>query len=77
LDFEQPNRVIYAASGNDNLKVTHAISPAQLPIPDAPREGFYFCHDGSVPVAFLDGHAEMLPFPIDPTMLNPDYELPN
>jgi prepilin-type N-terminal cleavage/methylation domain-containing protein/prepilin-type processing-associated H-X9-DG protein len=74
LNFERPNRVIYAASGNGNLKVTHASNPAQLPIPEVPREGFYFCHDGAAPVVFLDGHAEMLAFPIDPTMLNPDYE---
>lgn len=77
INFDNPSRVIYAGSGSGNFKVDQAGNPAQLPIPEAPRQGFYFCHDGAVPVAFLDGHAEMLTFPIDPTMLNPDYELPN
>ena len=77
LNFEQPNRVIYAASGNDNLKVAHASNPAQLTIPEAPREGFYFCHDGAAPMVFLDGHAELVAFPVDPTWLNPDYQEQN
>lgn len=74
LSFEEPSRVIYAASGNENLKVQHASNPAQLPLPDGPREGFYFAHDGATPAVFLDGHAEMVAFPIDPTWLNPDYQ---
>jgi len=74
LNFQKPNQVIYAASGNGNLKVEQASNPAQLPVPESPRQGFYFCHDGAVPVAFLDGHVEMLAFPIDPTWLDPDYQ---
>ena len=77
LTFDDPGEVIYAASGNENLKVTHAQDSAQLQIPEQPREGFYFCHDGAAPMVFLDGHAEMVSFPIDPTWLNPDYEASN
>lgn len=74
LNFEKPSQVIYVASGNGNLKVAQAGNPAQLPVPKSPRQGFYFCHDGAVPVAFLDGHVEMLTFPIDPSWLDPDYQ---
>jgi prepilin-type N-terminal cleavage/methylation domain-containing protein/prepilin-type processing-associated H-X9-DG protein len=74
LNFEKPNQVIYAASGNGNLKVDQASNPAQLPVPKSPRQGFYFCHDGAVPVAFLDGHVEMLGFPINPAFLDPNYK---
>jgi prepilin-type N-terminal cleavage/methylation domain-containing protein/prepilin-type processing-associated H-X9-DG protein len=77
LNFERPNHVIYAASGNGNLSPQLATDSGQLPIPSSPRRGFYFVHDGSVPAVFLDGHAEMLPFPIDPTKLNPDFEVQN
>jgi hypothetical protein len=28
-------------------------------------------------MVFLDGHAEMVAFPIDPTWLNPDYQEQN
>lgn len=77
LNFDRPSQVIYAASGHQNLRVEHADNPAQLPLPEEPRAGFYFAHDGAVPVVFLDGHAEMLTFPIDPTWLNPEYETPN
>jgi prepilin-type N-terminal cleavage/methylation domain-containing protein len=77
LRFDNPSKVIYAATGHENLKVAQASNPAQVPLPASPREGFYFCHDEAVPAVFLDGHAEMLTFPIDPTMLNPDYVAPN
>ena len=75
--FDNPSRVIYAASGHENLKVAHATDSSQLPIPEQPREGFYFCHNGASPAVFLDGHAEMVSFPIDPTWLNPDYNASN
>jgi prepilin-type N-terminal cleavage/methylation domain-containing protein/prepilin-type processing-associated H-X9-DG protein len=77
LRFEEPGKVIYAATGNENLKVNQASNEAQLPLPEAPREGFYFAHDGAVPAVFLDGHAELLEFPIDPRLLNPDYRPTN
>jgi prepilin-type N-terminal cleavage/methylation domain-containing protein/prepilin-type processing-associated H-X9-DG protein len=74
INFDNPSRVIYASSGSENLKVQHATDAAQSVIPEGPRVGFYFCHDGAAPMVFLDGHAEMVSFPIDPTWLNPDYQ---
>lgn len=77
MSFDQPSRVIYAATGNGNLTAELASNPEQLPIPEGVRQGFYFCHDGAVPAVFMDGHAEMMTFPIDPSLLDPDYSPQN
>lgn len=80
INFERPGAVIYAASGSSGgtgdrgFLVQHAIDPSQRILPtSSARRGFYFAHDGATPAVFLDGHAELMEFPIDPLMVDPDY----
>jgi prepilin-type N-terminal cleavage/methylation domain-containing protein/prepilin-type processing-associated H-X9-DG protein len=73
-EFDNPSNLIYASSGSGSFLPQHGIDPAQLPLPaQGERRGIYFAHNGAAPAVFLDGSAQMLRFPIDPTWINPNF----
>lgn len=71
-DFDSPSRVIYVSSGDQMITAADAEDPSMVPLPSSSRRGFYFSYKRQTPPAFLDGHAELLAFPIDPTLVDPD-----
>jgi prepilin-type N-terminal cleavage/methylation domain-containing protein len=74
-EFSEPSRVIYMVSGNYQFDRTHAANPALLVPPTVDRAGYriwYYHGSGKkTPGVFLDGHTEMLAYPIDPKRINP------
>ena len=67
--------VLYAVSGSWSFNASHAADQARCIDPSdlSNRQGPMYAYGDNdrVPGVFLDGHAEMLTFPIDPDMINP------
>lgn len=71
-EFQEPSRTLYLVSGGYELSETHAANTALLTTPVGRQPIFYYHGGGKkTPGVFLDGHAEMLAFPIDPKKINP------
>jgi hypothetical protein len=74
-EFPEPSRVIYMVSGNYQFDRTHAADAALLVTPSDSRATYriwYFHGSGrKTPGVFLDGHTEMLAYPIDPARILP------
>lgn len=70
-EFNNPAKLLYAMSGIWMFNAENVRSDSQLPMPEMVREGPYFSHSGKTPAVYLDGHTEMLPFPIDPELVDP------
>lgn len=68
-----PERVIYVISGNGNVTAQMGKNASMVPLPKAPRQGIYYSCRGKAPAAFLDGHGELLGYPISPLKFNPEY----
>ena len=76
-EFEDPGEVLYAVTGTVEFYTLQGKNPAMLELPsDNWRWGIYYIHEGgtATPGVFLDGHAEMLSFPIEPKTIDPYYE---
>jgi prepilin-type N-terminal cleavage/methylation domain-containing protein len=72
LEFEFQADTIYALSGSYEFNANTAANQAFLAEPTA-RQSIYYLHgnNDSTPAVFLDGHAEMLTYPITPEKINP------
>jgi hypothetical protein len=71
--FDSPDRIIYAISGKNTVDARMAQDSSQLPLPKAPRNGIYYSYRGKAPSAFLDGHGELLSYPINPRFFDPSF----
>lgn len=71
--FDSPGRVVYVISGSHYVDVQMALDSSQLPLPKKPRTGIYYSYSGKAPSAFLDGHSELLSYPINPRWIDPSY----
>lgn len=71
-EFEYPADTIYAVSGDYEFGTANAEDSA-LMAPPTSRKPIFYLHgnNDSTPAVFLDGHAELLEFPIDPKRINP------
>lgn len=70
-EFENPSNTIYAVSGGYEFTVTHAENPEFLGSPVARQPIFYLHENGQgTPAVFLDGHTELLVYPIKPEQVN-------
>ena len=69
--IDRPERVIYMISGRGDIKPEMGKDSSMVKLPSAPRLGIYYSTRGKAPAAFLDGHGELLSFPIDPLKFNP------
>jgi prepilin-type N-terminal cleavage/methylation domain-containing protein len=67
--YENPGSMIYAVGGHELFTPEMADNPAYKEMPASIRQGPYFSHKGKTPAIFLDGHADMLRFPIDRKLL--------
>ncbi len=72
-EFPNPSRVIYMVSGSYQFNLTNAANRDLLAEPAA-RQSIFYYHRGNqaTPAVFLDGHTQMMSFPIDPKLINPD-----
>ena len=76
--FEDPGELLYAVTGGVKFWNGSGSNPTALTLPENTwRWGIYFVHDGATPGVFLDGHAEMLPYPIGREYIDPNYDPPN
>jgi prepilin-type N-terminal cleavage/methylation domain-containing protein/prepilin-type processing-associated H-X9-DG protein len=71
FQFNQPGKVLYVVTGRGEIVPPMATNPAQGKVPSSRRDGFYFVHNGKCPAVFLDGHVELLSFPVDPKIIRP------
>lgn len=71
--FDSPDRIVYVISGSNLVKAEMGEDKSQLPLPTKARNGIYFSYRSKAPAAFLDGHGELLAFPIKPQLFDPDY----
>ena len=71
--FDSPGRIIYVMSGRNKVDVAMAQDRSQVPLPLAPREGIYYSYRSKAPTAFLDGHGELLAYPINPRFFDPSF----
>lgn len=72
--LDEPGRIIYVMSGRTRVRAQDAQDASQLPLPSTPRAGIYYSFRGKSPTAFLDGHGELLAYPIKPQLFDPTYE---
>ncbi|MCU0793049.1 MAG: prepilin-type N-terminal cleavage/methylation domain-containing protein [Opitutaceae bacterium] len=70
-EFMEPSRTLYAVSGTFEITAANVVDASKLN-PPTQRSGqgiFYYHRNGrATPGVFLDGHTQMLSFPIDPTL---------
>jgi prepilin-type N-terminal cleavage/methylation domain-containing protein len=71
--FDSADRVIYVISGWNLVNPQMGEDKSQVPLPAAPRNGIYYSYRSKAPAAFLDGHGELLSFPIKPQLFDPKY----
>ena len=73
VEFDYPSDTIYAVSGSYEFSTAIAEDSSLLGIPTS-RQPIFYLHgnNDSTPAVFLDGHAELLKFPIDPRRINPN-----
>lgn len=71
--FDSPERVIYVISGWNFVNAQMGEDRSLLPMPSAPRNGIYYSYRSKAPAAFLDGHGELLSYPINPRSFDPKY----
>jgi prepilin-type N-terminal cleavage/methylation domain-containing protein len=71
--FDSPDRIIYVISGSNFVNAQMAVDKSLLPLPKTERNGIYYSYSGKAPAAFLDGHGELLSFPINPKLFDPSY----
>lgn len=71
-EFDYPSDTIYAVSGSYELTVSAAANASLLQEPSA-RQSIFYLHgnNDSTPAVFLDGHSELMTYPIDPKQINP------
>jgi len=71
-EFDYPSDTIYAVSGSYELTVSAAANASLLQEPSA-RQSIFYLHgnNDSTPAVFLDGHSELITYPIDPKQINP------
>lgn len=72
LEFEEPSNTLYAVSGGFEFSVAQAEKPELLVTPTG-RQPIFYLHgsDDSTPGVFLDGHAELMTYPISARRINP------
>lgn len=75
VEFEKPSQTIYAVSGGYQFTTAFASNPSLVEEPVG-RQAIFYYYGGnkSTPAVFLDGHAELLPFPIPVAMIIPGAE---
>ena len=72
-EFPDPSRVIYMVGGSYQFNLENAADEALLAEPTARQRIFYYhSNKRATPVVFLDAHTQMLKFPIDPKLINPN-----
>lgn len=72
--IDAPERVIYMISGTGNIKPLMAEDSSMVPLPSVrPANAIYYSCNGKAPAAYLDGHAALLSFPINPLLFDPEY----
>ena len=72
-EFSEPSRVIYMVGGSYQFSVENAANAELLAEPVARQRIFYYhSSNRATPAVFLDGHTQMLKFPIDPKLINPN-----
>ena len=81
VEFDRPANLLYCTSGVGELKVSDLTNAAYLTPPTGIQQNpIYYYHGNknpatgfydSTPGVFLDGHVELLKYPIDPHRLNP------
>jgi prepilin-type N-terminal cleavage/methylation domain-containing protein len=71
--FDSPDRVVYVISGSNSVKAQMGEDKSQVPLPAAARNGIYYSYRSKAPSAFLDGHGELLSYPIKPRLFDPSY----
>jgi len=71
-EFDYPSDTIYAVSGSYELTVSAAANASLLQEPSA-RQSIFYLHgnNDSTPAVFLDGHSELITYPINPKQINP------
>lgn len=71
-EMDYPADTIYAVSGSYELTVSAAENASLLQEPSA-RQSIFYLHgnNDSTPAVFLDGHSELISYPIDPKQINP------
>jgi prepilin-type N-terminal cleavage/methylation domain-containing protein len=71
-EFDYPSDTIYAVSGSYELTVSAAANASLLQEPSA-RQSIFYLHgnNDSTPAVILDGHSELITYPIDPKQINP------
>lgn len=75
IEFEEPAETIFAVSGNYQITPEMAENAELLGEPQAKQRIYYlYGSNDQTPAVFLDGHAEMLTFPIDPNRINPSLK---
>ena len=71
-EFQNPSKVIFAVSGGFEFNTARAADETLLATPTARRPIFYLHRKGrATPAVFLDGHTELLSFPINPALIIP------
>lgn len=72
VEFQKPAGTIYAVSGGFEFSQAKA-ADATLLTPTVPRPSIFYLYGNknTTPAVFLDGHAEMLSFPIAPEKIIP------
>ncbi len=71
-EFNEPSRIIYMVGGSYQFNTTFAADAALLAEPTARQRIWYYHGSGKkTPAVFLDGHTEMLAYPIDPARILP------
>lgn len=71
--FDSPERVIYVISGWNFVNAQMGEDSSLVPLPTSPRNGIYYSYRSKAPATFLDGHGELLSFPIKPQLFDPQY----
>jgi prepilin-type N-terminal cleavage/methylation domain-containing protein len=72
-EFPEPSRIIYMVGGSYQFDLTNAANEAFLVEPVARQRIFYYHGSNrATPAVFLDGHTQLLKFPIDPKLINPN-----
>lgn len=77
LEFDSPPKVIYAVSGGYELTVGNAAMANLLTPPTTARQAIFYFHRGgkATPAVYLDGHVELIDYPIPPKQINPNHNL--
>lgn len=74
-EFEDPANTVYAVSGGFEITPTSAANDRLLGEPEGRQPIFYlYGNNDQTPAVFLDGHAELLTYPIDPRKINPSLD---